>query len=50
MLKIGLIWRGKIGAMHADLIAGHPGSELAAVCNPLDRAAEMRCFVLVDES
>lgn len=40
MLKIGLIGCGRIGAMHAGLIARHDKSRLAAVYDPVEAARD----------
>ena len=39
MLKVGLLGAGRIGHVHAKAIAGHPGSNLAAVADVNTEAA-----------
>lgn len=40
MLRIALLGCGRIGRMHAALVARHPGCELTLVCDPVTAAAE----------
>ena len=39
MLSVGLLGAGRIGAVHAEAIARHPASRLAAVADPVAGAA-----------
>lgn len=40
MLDIAIIGAGRIGAVHADAVAAHPGARLTLVCDPDREAAE----------
>lgn len=40
MLRVGLLGAGRIGKVHAQTIAAHPGSRLSAVSDALPEAAE----------
>lgn len=38
MIRIALLGAGLIGSEHADLLASHPGVEIAAICDPSPQA------------
>lgn len=40
MIRIAVIGAGRIGQVHARAVAGHPGAELAVICDPVEASAK----------